>query len=428
MGQKDEPPLLSVLEARSAAFPCDNVRGVRVLIDYRAALRDRTGVGEYTHELAKALLAAFSSPQSNGALDLTIFSSSWKDRLSRTPELAGATLVDRRVPVRLLNLAWHRLAWPPVETLTGRNFDVTHSLHPLRLPSRTAAHVVTIHDLYFLDHPERTRAEIRRDYPRLARTHAHQADRIVVPSRFTAREVERRLEVPAERIAVCSPGAPRWPPHETPPDGYILFFGTLEPRKNVAGLLDAYERLIAEGPAEERPADAEHDRPRGSARNGCLSRGRIPELVLAGKATKAAGSWLDRIARPPLVGRVRHIGYVDPVERHALYAAARLLVQPSFEEGFGMPVLEAMAAGVPVVASDRGSLPEVLGDAGPLVNPDKPADLAAAISRLLSDGPYAADCRARGLLRARRFSWERTARLVYHAYEQAIEHRRCASA
>ena len=393
---------------------------VRVLIDYRPALRDRTGVGEYTHQLAAALLAAFPTPAANGALDLTIFSSSWKDRLTLAPELAGAAAIDRSVPVHLLNLAWHRLGWPPVETLAGGRIDVAHSLHPLLLPAR-AAQVVTVHDLHFLDHPERTGAEIRRDYPGLVRVHAHRADRIVVPSRFTAREVERRLGVPAGRIAVCPPGAPRWTPPATPPDdGYILFFGTLDPRKNVGGLLDAYERLIA---AEAGPAEAGHE-----ARHGQLPHRPTPQLVLAGKAIEGSRPWLDRIARPPLAGRVRHLGYVNPDSREALYRGARLLVQPSFEEGFGMPVLEAMAAGVPVVASNRGSLPEVLGDAGALVDPDDPQELSAAMSRLIGNPACAADCRARGFAQARTFNWERTARLVYDAYQQAIDHRRCASA
>ena len=216
---------------------------VRVLIDYRPALRQRSGVGEYTHQLVKALLTAFPMDAPRRALELTLFSSSWKDRLEPSqPDLAGAAVVDRRVPVRVLNLAWHRLGWPPAEALTGRAFDVTHSLHPLLLPSRAAAEVITIHDLNFLTHPERTQAEIRRDYPALARDHARRADGIVVPSRFTAGEVEARLGVPPDHISVCSPGAPDWTPRGGPPPdgGYVLFFGTLEPRKNVGALLDAY--------------------------------------------------------------------------------------------------------------------------------------------------------------------------------------------
>jgi len=366
---------------------------VRVLIDYRPALRERSGAGEYTHQLTKALVAA-------GDDEATIFSSSWKDRLALDGDLTGVAIVDRRIPVRLLNLLWHRMEWPPIEALTARRFDVVHSSHPLLMPSREAAQVITIHDLNFLSHPERTRAEIRRDYPRLAHRHAQRADAIIVPSAFTAGEVERTLGVPADRIAVCPHGAPTWTPRAEPPsDGYLLFFSTLEPRKNVGGLLDAYEQLL-------------------------VARRPVPELVLAGKATEESAAWLDRIARPPLKGFVRHIGYVEPVNRRKLYDGARLLVMPSFEEGFGIPVLEAMAAGVPVVAADRGSLPEVLGGAGVLVNPDRPEEIAAGVLRLLEDRAHAAECFKRGIVRAREFRWDRTVQRVRAAYQHAIARRR----
>jgi alpha-1,3-rhamnosyl/mannosyltransferase len=359
-------------------------------------------VGEYTHQLVTALLAAYPPDGSAGELSVSIFSSSWKDRLTPAAELAGAEVVDRRIPVGLLNLAWHRLGWPPSELLAGGPFDVTHSSHPLLLPSRTAAQVVTIHDLDFLSHPERTRAEIRRDYPALARDHANRADAVVVSSAFGAGEVEHVLGVKRDRIHVCPPGAPRWPPQTAAPkDGYVLFLGTLEPRKNVGGLLDAYELLLA-GAAWDR----------------------VPELVLAGRATDEARPWLERIERPPLAGAVRYVGYVKPEERQALYLGARLLVLPSFEEGFGLPVLEAMSLGVPVVAANRGSLPELVGDAGPLVDPERPDDIANAIALLLSDDAHAATCASRGLARARTYSWERTAQRVYDMYRQAIERRK----
>ena len=368
---------------------------MRVLVDYRAALRERSGVGEYTYQLAAALLRRAASNGVGSTLDLWLFSSSWKDRLALSPDLAGAHAIDRRVPVSLLNFAWHRLGWPPAELVAGAEFDVTHALHPLILPSRRAASIVTIHDLHFLAHPERTRAEIRRDYPALVREHAHRAARIVTISEFTASEIVARLSVPRDRITVCQPGAPAWAPlAHTPTDGYVLFFGTLEPRKNVGGLLDAYEQL-------RQP----------------------PPLVLAGRATEDARPWLARIERPPLQGIVRHVGYVDPDQRRDLYAGARLLVQPSFDEGFGMPVLEAMTLGLPVVAANRGALPEVLGDAGLLVDPERPADLAEAIQRMLADTALADASAARGRTRARAFSWDHTAARVYDAYLHA-----CASA
>jgi len=377
---------------------------VRVLIDYRPALRQRSGVGENIHQLVKALLGSGSGATPSRDPELTLFSSSWKDRLSPSPDLAGASVVDRRVPVRVLNFAWQRLGWPPAEMLAGGGYDVVHSPHPLLIPSRDAAQVITIHDLNFLTHPERTRAEIRRDYPALARAHAHRADAVIVPSAYTADEVERLLGVPRDRLAICSPGAPAWAPRPTAPDGgYVLFFGTLEPRKNVGGLLDAYEQLIT-GPAK-------------------LNAPRVPDLVLAGRATDEAKPWLDRISRPPLHGFVRHIGYVDADDRRALYEGARLLVQPSFDEGFGMPVLEAMSIGVPVVAAARGSLPGLLGGAGLLVDPDRPADIAHAIVRMLDEEGLAAACTARGIARAGAFRWDETADRVRDTYRAAIERR-----
>jgi glycosyltransferase involved in cell wall biosynthesis len=383
---------------------------VRVLIDYRPALRERTGIGEYTHELVKAL-ASQIPPE---ALDLTAFSSSWRDRLTLEDdhELRSLAICDRRMPVRLLNVLWHRLGWPSAEALTGRSFDVTHSPHPLLLPSRTAAQVITIHDLSFLDRPDSSRPDVRRDYPALVHAHAARADRIIVSSRYAAGAVASRLGAEPEKISLCPPGAPEWPPRRAAPrPGYLLFMGTIEPRKNVGVLLDAYERLLG------RQTGVGHGANRA-----------LPELILAGKATEAARATLDRLERSPLRGVVRHLGYVDANRRRALYEGARLLVLPSLDEGFGLPVLEAMATGVPVIAASRGALPEVLGGAGPLIDPDRPDDLCAAIEKILQEDAFAADCVLRGLARAREFKWSTTAERVYDAYRAAVEHRRCASA
>lgn len=379
---------------------------MRVLIDYRPALRGRTGAGEYTHELAAALLARACLSAAGDPLHLSLFSSSWKDRLWLAPELRAATAIDARVPVSVLNLCWHRFGWPPVERLAGAAFDVTHSSHPLIMPARDAARIVTIHDLDFVAHPERTRAEIRRDYPALARRHAQAADGILVPSAFTRAEVERQFEVPRERITVCAPGAPDWTPRarSAPRTGYFLFVGTLEPRKNIGVLLDAYERLLA----ERAPTHAE--RP-------------FPELVLAGRAGPEASGWLARIARAPLAGRVRAIGYVDPDARQSLYEGARVLVMPSLDEGFGLPVLEAMTLGVPVVAANRGALPEVLGGAGLLADPLDAIDLAAALGRLLDDEGLCVACTNRGLARSAGFRWTEAAARACEAYRRAVARR-----
>ena len=349
------------------------------------------------------LVRAYAHHAAAGGDEVAVFTSSWKDRpaVGLSSEL-GARVVDRRVPVRILNYLWHRLEWPPIETL-GAAADVVHAAHPLLIPSRDAAQVVTVHDLYFLTEPQATRAEIRRDYADLASPHMKRADAVVANSQYTASLVERTLGVPKARIFVCSPGPPSWRmlgrAPNIPPEGYVLFVGTLEARKNVGALLDAYARLI------------ERD-------------GRTPPLVIAGRTTPDAAAWLERFSQPPLAGRVRHLGYVPDADRENTYAGARLFVMPSRNEGFGIPVLEAMSAGVPVVAADRGALPEMLGDAGTIVDPDDAEALAAAMHRMLTDEPFAAVCAQRGLARAREFSWDRAALTLRPAYETALANRR----
>lgn len=363
---------------------------VRILVDYRPALRQRSGVGEYIHHLVTAL----ASGPGRGD-EIVLFSSSLRHQVD--PEgLRGLRVTNRRVPVRVLNRAWHRLGWPPVEMLVRGPFDVAHSPHPLMVPSRTAARVVTIHDLDFLSHPERTERDVRRDYPRFVRQHAHLADHIVVNSAHTAGEVHQRLGVPRAAITVCRAGAPAWSARtRTPEDGPILFVGTLEPRKNISGLFDGYARLL----------ENERD---------------VPDLVLAGRPTPAATPWLQRLEQPPLVGRVRHLGYVSDAQRRALYEQARLLVLPSYNEGFGLPVLEAMTVGVPVVASNRGAIPEVLGDAGLMVDPDDVDALAQAMARMLRDPMLAQRSAARGVRRSLTFNWQASAEALRSAYQHAI--------
>lgn len=366
---------------------------MRILIDYRPALRQRTGVGEYVHELAGALAESTSAAET-----LTLFSSSWKDRLA-PGVVPGVRIIDRRIPVRLLNLAWHRAGWPSIESLTGQAFDVVQTAHPLPMPARRAARIVTVHDLDFLDHPERTRGEIRRDYAALAPRAVPDADHVLVNSAYTAAEVERRLGVPVDRITVCSPGAPSWPRRvEEPADGYVLFFGTLEPRKNAGVLLDAYERLL----------DHAHG---------------LPTLVLAGANPPEARPLLARIAAGPLDTHVEIRGYIAPEHRRDLYAGALALVMPSHTEGFGIPALEAMTVGVPVIAANRGALPEVVGDAGLLVDPEDPVALADRLRELLSNQSLRDRLREAGWARAARFRWSDGAARVRDAWARAIEHR-----
>ena len=368
---------------------------MRIVIDYRPALRARTGVGEYIHQAVKALAR-------RGEDDITLFSSSWKDRPAPdlASELPNVRIVDQRIPVRTLNMAWHRFGWPPVEAVAGGTYDVAHSPHPLMLPSRSAAQLVTIHDLHFLSHPERTSQEIRRDYPSLAAAHARRADRIIVSSRFAAGEVRSAFNVDADKIAVCAAGAPEWT-NAAPggdPNGYILFMGTLDARKNVGGLLHAYGQLLSRNAA-------------------------APRLIIAGGAPPDAAKWLEQIGQPPLAGHVEYLGYVPADRRESLFRGARVFVLPSFEEGFGLPALEAMAAGIPVVASNRGALPEVIGAAGLLIDPEDTGALAAALERTISDDMLRQRLSHLGLERAKTFSWTQTAAGIRQAYQEALAHR-----
>ncbi len=368
------------------------------MVDYRPALRQRSGVGEYIHELVRAYAHAYDD-------ELTVLTSSWSDRPpADLASTLGARVVDRRVPVRALNFCWHRLGWPPVELLAGPT-DVVHAAHPLLIPSSHAAQVVTIHDLFFLSHPERTSGEIRRDYPALAGPHARRAHAVVTSTEYGRRQIVERLEVPSDRVYVCPPGAPTWRrlgrEPQAPAGGYVLFLGTLEPRKNIGVLLDAWERLLERGLGEMR-------------------------LVLAGRATADARGWLDRISRAPLAGHVTHTGYVPESEREQLYAGARAVVLPSLDEGFGLTALEAMSAGIPLIASNRGSLPEVVGDAGVLVDPVDVADLAAAIERITGDPAWAADRACAGLARAKDFTWASAALTLRQAYTDALVRRQAA--
>jgi glycosyltransferase involved in cell wall biosynthesis len=365
---------------------------VRVLLDYRPALRERTGVGEYAHQAAAALRRLMTDTDR-----LLLFSSSWKDRLARGI-VPGADVVDARIPVTVLNFAWHRLEWPPIEQLAGP-IDIAHSLHPLLMPARRAAQVVTVHDLYFLDRPENTAVEIRRDYPLLAGAHVRRADAVITVSEYTAGKIRAHLALDQPTISICPPGAPAWTPiARRAPAGHILFMGTVEPRKNVTALLRAYAMLIARRPD-------------------------VPELAIAGKVAPACQSVLDEIAKPPLAGRVRHVGYVSGAERERLYREASMLVLPSFDEGFGMPALEAMTLGLPVVVSNRGALPEVVGDAGILVDAEDHGGLADAMERLLTDHALAARNAEAGIVRAKRFTWEATAAGLLDAYGSALERR-----
>lgn len=368
---------------------------VRVLVDYRPALRARTGIGEYVHELARALARSHGDE-----VHVTAFSASWSDRITveAAADLPGVHLVERPVPVGALRWSWYRRSWPPVEWLAGAH-DVVHSPTPLLVPASRAAQVVTVFDLHFLHAPAEAQDVSQQQFAVRVRDHVSRADHVIAGSPYAATLVTGELGVSPARVTTTALGAPRWADDVVRRRGddageTLLFLGTLEPRKNVGLLLDAYERLRARRPA-------------------------APPLVIAGGLAPGGEAWVERAGRPPLTGHVRITGYVSDAERRTLYTQARALLLPSREEGFGLPVLDAMACGLPVVVSPAGPLPDLVGDAGLVAPLDAPDAWADAIEACLDD-IRARAWGARGRARASAYTWAATAAGTVRAYRAAM--------
>jgi glycosyltransferase involved in cell wall biosynthesis len=369
---------------------------MRIGLDLRPSLSKPTGVGAYVLALAQRLPLA--APEA----EFSYFSASLRDRYRPLPWPRNVRMVDRRIPVQLLNLSWNRLGWPPLDLLVRADLDLVHSPHPLIVPGKRARHVVTIHDLFFLKHPEMTRAEIRRDYVPLVRDHVRRADGVICVSEYTAAEARLLLEVPAEKIAVIPNGIDpifkaTMPEEEVEavlrrrrlPRGGILYVGTEEKRKNLVTLAMAYMGLSRR-------------------------RANVPPLVLVGP-----GSYWGQGGS--IVGpQIRATGYLETREIRALMAASSVLVLPSLEEGFGLPVAEAMAAGLPVVCSRGSALEEVAGGAATLVSPTDAGSVASGIERVLDDRDYAEAQRQKGLEQSRRFDWDAAARLTVAFYRRVL--------
>lgn len=353
-----------------------------IAVDLRALVPEATGIGVYT----RALLLALA--RRNHARYLGLAHKSPRDPAPLTA--AGIALEHQPAPLGVL---WQQLQLP--RRLSRGDVDLFWSpLQTLPLASRVPA-VVTVHDLTALLLPETHSARVRWSLlPFLGRS-LDRARAIVADSEATASDLRFHFPETADRLRVVYPGVdPAFTPAAPDdvklirnelgfPDGYLLFVGTLEPRKNVPALLDAWETLRREDPA-------------------------TPPLVLAGGAGWHGGSLPRRLAALAPHG-VHHLGRVSDSQLVRLMRGATVFVYPSLYEGFGLPPLEAMACGVPVVTSDAASLPEVVGDAGVTVEPNRPEALAAALHELLADPQRAAELGRRGGARAARFTWERAA-------------------
>jgi len=387
----------------------------RIGIDYTAAARQRAGIGRYTRELITALLALEGSHQyvifaATGGLDAR----SWKletERL-RASNLQPPTsnLQFRALPLsdEWLARLWHRLRLPiPVETITG-SLDVFYSPDFVLPPTRrTVRTILTVHDLSFLHCPEAFVPALRHYLERIVPRSISRADLVLADSAHARSDIISRLGVSPDKVQVLYSGVhPRFQPELEQVERerlqtrygvgdrpYVLSVGTLQPRKNYVRLIQAFAQLANLQAC--RLADL--------------------QLVIAG-----GRGWLyqDIFAEAERHGdRVRIPGFVDEADLPALYRNAALFAFPSLYEGFGLPVLEAMACGVPVVCSNRSSLPEVAGDAALLVDPLDTDGLAEAMARALEDVGLRRQMVTRGLAQASRFTWEQAARQLVAAFD-----------
>jgi glycosyltransferase involved in cell wall biosynthesis len=380
---------------------------MRAALDATPLLGPRTGVGRYVAGLTGAL-AALAGPEPE---ELALVPFTWRgtaDLPAAAPSGPRVRVGRRRAPARLLQAAWSRSPWPPVEWLSGP-VDVFHATNFTAPPTRRAATVVTIHDLTYLRYPELVTdasARYRSLVPRALRRGAV----VVTPTAAVAEEVADEYGLDAARLVVTPLGVddtwrqaippdPAWLAAHDLPERYLLFVGNREPRKNLGTLLAAYHHLVT-----SRAVGAPHG---------------VPPLVLVGPA--GWGEALDTAGLP--ADAVRTPGYLAEPDLARVVAGAAALVLPSWYEGFGLPALEALACGTPVVASDLPAHREVLGDQAHLVPPDDPDALAAALAKALDDPGGEAD-RAARRTRAAGFTWENCATATLAAYQLALEARR----
>ena len=265
--------------------------------------------------------------------------------------------------------------------------------------------VVTVHDLAYLKFPERFSAARRLYYRTSMVRGARRAAHVIADSESTRRDLVELGGIPAERITVVHLGventfAPvdddavlaRVREKYSLPPRFFLFVGTIEPRKNVACIVEAYTQL----------ADGLDD----------------IDLVIAGRRGWKFGPLYAQIERAELTDRILMPGRIDDKDLAAVYSCAEAFVWPTIYEGFGLPLLEAMACGTPVISSDIGVVREVVGDAALLIDPQSPQQLADAMQRVVSSGDFRDDLVRRGIARARLFPWEQTATRTLEVYRR----------
>ena len=375
---------------------------MHVVLDARYLARHESGVGHYTRRLIAGLAGIdrvnrYTCVVARDGPGLPVSQpnvSSWSTRVSFENHLTGDLWLLGYLPWRLAR----------------QGTDVYHGPAVfLPLIKRGYRTVVTIHDLVSFLFPETVPRKYSLYMRLMTRLAVQTADRVIAVSRATQEDLRRILRVPTDRIVVIHEAVgPEFRVRPSPAAldavvaryglrrPYCLFVGNLEPRKNLARLIEAFALLKARrGP----PADL--------------------QLALVGTRAWLYQGIFRAVEAHGLARDVAFTGYVPDADLPALYAAATCFVFPSVYEGFGLPVLEAMAAGTPVVASRAGAIPEVAGDAALLVDAARPGELAEALAAVVSDPALHDRLATAGLARAAHFDWETVARQTLEVYEAA---------
>jgi glycosyltransferase involved in cell wall biosynthesis len=374
---------------------------MKVLIDFTQIPLSRTGVGVYADHLVANLLPLL---REDDRLTLVVQSD---DPLIRAAVKGYANVRLVTIPSKIfrnraLLMTYEQLALPIVAL--AKRVNLIHSLHYTHPLLSFTRRVVTIHDLTFLLFPELHTRGRRIIMPFFIRRAMKYADAVIFVSKATQDDAERlmgignnlRRVVPLG-VAAC-PVIPRDDPSGTAylsgvevKSPYLLFVGTLEPRKNIVRIVRAFERVA-------------------ESQLGLT-------LVLAGKLGWHTEEIVSAIEHSPMRPRIRHLGFVSEAEKWALLRNCTLLVYPSLYEGFGLPVLEGMAAGAPVITSNLSSMPEIAGDAAVLVDPTSADAIADAICDLFSDPEKRRILSTRGLQNVMQYTWEGTAAGTLQIYK-----------
>lgn len=365
---------------------------MKINIDVQPLLSAKSGVGYYISGLIQGL---GQIDQAND-YQLSFFDFKGKGRALAAPN-KNFRWVRNPLPGRAISCLWKNVKFPSYDVFFGKA-DVYHFPNFVIRPLHTGRKIVTVHDVSFLRYPQHTEPKNLKFLKSEMDETIQTADAIITISRFTRDELLSFFKIQPERLHVIHLGLdPRFQSCVTQKNSTILFVGTMEPRKNIESLLAAFEILM--------------DRTKGK-RSPCQDY----SLVLAGMKGWLYDGIFKKMDEHRYRDKIRYLDYVSEEVLLRLYGEASLFVYPSHYEGFGLPPLEAMAAGVPVIAARRGSLPEVLGDAAEWVEPEDIEGLAARMETLLMDEKQKEDLVQRGQAQARKYRWEEAAKKTLQVY------------